>query len=118
MSTPDGCCCDGTPGSRPGCRSAATVTPGSLFDLRPWPDAALLHAVIVPVPAKGDSPAHRHADLRFVLATDHPDDATPERPDAPLRWVTLEQAPALTSEVNLRESIARVQRLLTGRSAH
>lgn len=89
-----------------------------LIDLRPWPDAALLHAVIVPVPAKGDSPAHQHADLRFVLATDRPGDARPERPDAPLRWVTLEQALALTSEANLRESIARVHHLLTGRSAH
>lgn len=89
-----------------------------LTDLRPWPDAALLHAVIVPVPAKGDSPAHRHADLRFVLATDHPDDATPERSDAPLRWVTPEQALSLTSEANLQESIDRVHQLLTGRSAH
>src|SRR3954453_11252004 len=35
-----------------------------LTDLRPWPDAGLLHLVVVPVPARGDEPAHRHADLR------------------------------------------------------
>ncbi len=87
-----------------------------LVDLRPWPDAALLHAVVVPVPAKGDSPAHRHADLRFVLATDRPAEARAERPDAPLRWVRLPDALSLTAEVNLRESIDRLQRLLLDRS--
>src|SRR5262245_37789128 len=36
-----------------------------LADLAPWPHQDLVHAVIVPVPAKGDEPAHEHADLRF-----------------------------------------------------
>ena len=85
-----------------------------LGDLRPWPDATLLHAVVVSVPAKGDSPAHQHADLRFVLATDSPDDARAERPDAPLRWVTLDEALDLIAEDNLRESIHRIRRLLAG----
>jgi len=87
-----------------------------LVDLRPWPDAALLHAVVVPVSAKGESPAHRHADLRFVLATDHPDDARAERPDAPLRWVGVPAALTLTAEDNLRESVRRLQHLLAHRS--
>nr|WP_246140981.1 NUDIX domain-containing protein [Micromonospora olivasterospora] len=59
-----------------------------LTDLAPWPDAALLHLVIVPVNARGDEPAHEHADLRFVLATAEPGAARPETPDAPLRWFT------------------------------
>ena len=87
-----------------------------LVDLRPWPDAALLHAVVVPVSAKGDSPAHRHADLRFVLATERPEDARAERPDAPVRWVSLPDALSLTAEANLRESVHRLGRLLTERS--
>jgi 8-oxo-dGTP pyrophosphatase MutT (NUDIX family) len=53
-----------------------------LSDLRPWPDRRLLHIAVVPVPARGDEPAHEHADLRIGLATDRPG---PERPDAPLR---------------------------------
>jgi 8-oxo-dGTP pyrophosphatase MutT (NUDIX family) len=79
-----------------------------LADLRPWPDAELLHVVIVPVPAKGDEPAHEHADLRFVLATSTPQLIRPESSDAPLRWLSLPDATEATSEANLRESLARL----------
>jgi hypothetical protein len=68
--------------------------------------------VIVPVPAGGAEPAHEHADLRFVLATGTPEAARPESPDAPLRWVTPDEAYRATSEPNLRETVARVERLL------
>lgn len=83
-----------------------------LTDLVGWPDESLVHVVVVPVPAKGDSPAHEHADLRFLLATEDPDAARPEHPDAPLRWLSLDEAADLTSEANLRETIARAGRLL------
>jgi 8-oxo-dGTP pyrophosphatase MutT (NUDIX family) len=83
-----------------------------LADLAPWPDATLLHLAVVPVPAKGAEPAHEHADLRFVLATATPDDARPEKPDAPLRWLTLPEAAALTAEANLRESLSRLKERL------
>lgn len=83
-----------------------------LTDLKPWPNTALLHAVVVPVQEKGESPAHRHADLRFVLATEHPDEARAERPDAPLRWVTVDEALSLTAEENLRETIRRLHHLV------
>ena len=59
------------------------------------------------------SPLHEHADLRFVLATRMPEAARPESPDAPLRWVTPDQAYEATAEPSLRETVARVQRLLT-----
>jgi 8-oxo-dGTP pyrophosphatase MutT (NUDIX family) len=85
-----------------------------LTDLVPWPDAALVHVAIVPVPARGDEPAHEHADLRFVLATADPGAARPEKPDAPLRWLTLAEACEATTEVNLRETLSRVGRLLAG----
>jgi 8-oxo-dGTP pyrophosphatase MutT (NUDIX family) len=85
-----------------------------LTDLAPWPGPELRHVVIVSVPASGAEPAHEHADLRFVLATRTPEAARPESPDAPLRWVTPDQAYQAISEPNLRESVARVQRLLTG----
>lgn len=86
-----------------------------LPDLAPWPgdpQQDLVHAVIVSVPAKRDDPAHEHADLRFVLATDSPQDARPERPDAPLRWLTFAEAHDTTAENNLRETLSRVERLI------
>jgi len=92
-------------------REAAEET--GLADLTPWPDGQLRHVAVVGVPAAGDEPAHEHADLRFVLATQAPGAARAEAPDAPLRWLPLPDAYDATSEANLRETLARVQRLLT-----
>jgi 8-oxo-dGTP pyrophosphatase MutT (NUDIX family) len=83
-----------------------------LTDLTPWPNAGLVHAVIVPVPARNDDPAHEHADLRFLFITAEPERARPERPAAQLRWLTLADAQAETSEANLRETLRRVARLV------
>jgi 8-oxo-dGTP pyrophosphatase MutT (NUDIX family) len=94
-------------------REAAEET--GLADLVPWPDAHLRHVVIVAVPAAGDDPAHEHADVRFFLATQTPDAIVPERPDAPLRWLTLPGAWELTTETNLRETLNRAGRLLPDR---
>lgn len=82
-----------------------------LRDLVSWPDASLVQVAIVPVNAKGDEPAHEHADLRFVLATAEPGAVRPERPNAPLRWLTVAQAHEAT-EPNVREMLARVEGLL------
>ncbi|MER7580931.1 NUDIX domain-containing protein [Kitasatospora sp. NPDC097691] len=83
-----------------------------LADLTPWPDAALAHLVVVPVPASAVEPAHEHADLRFLLATETPDRARPENPASPLEWLTVEEARQRTTEDNLRETLDRVARLL------
>jgi 8-oxo-dGTP pyrophosphatase MutT (NUDIX family) len=83
----------------------------SLLDLVPWPDAHLLHAVIVPVPANGREPAHEHADLRFTFATDDPTAAQPENSSGQLRWLSIAEARALTSEANVRESLHRIEAL-------
>ena len=83
-----------------------------LADLRPWPDAELRHVAVVNVPASATEPAHQHADLRFVLATADPAAAKPENPDAPLRWLSPDEACELTSEPNFRETLSRVERLL------
>ncbi|WP_433220043.1 NUDIX hydrolase [Dactylosporangium sp. CS-047395] len=74
----------------------------------------IVHVVVVPVKPKGNEPAHEHADVRFVLSTGTPDAARPEKPDAPLRWLTLPEALDLATEPNLRETIARVGHLLHG----
>ncbi|RDG38439.1 NUDIX hydrolase [Streptomyces corynorhini] len=87
-----------------------------LADLVPYPDAGratLVQVVVVPVPAGGGEPAHEHADLRFALATAEPGSARPERPEAPLRWMTPAEAREATAEANVREGLRRVERSLT-----
>jgi hypothetical protein len=39
----------------------------------------------------------------------------PEGPDAPLRWLSVADAEALTTEANLLETLARARRSLAGR---
>ena len=83
-----------------------------LADLTAWPDAQLRHLAIVDVPAGKGEPAHEHADLRFFMATRTPDAAKAENADAPLRWLSIADAYEATSEANLRETLARLGRLL------
>jgi 8-oxo-dGTP pyrophosphatase MutT (NUDIX family) len=83
-----------------------------LPDLAPWPDARLRQVVIVDVPAGNGEPAHEHADLRYFMATGAPDAVRAENEHAPLRWLSLPQAREATSEANLRETLARLERLL------
>ena len=83
-----------------------------LTDVVPWPDPAIVHVAVVPVPASATEPAHEHADVRYVLATGSPESARPEDPTAPLRWLSLDQARAVTGEDNLRVTLDRVERLL------
>ena len=85
-----------------------------LADLAPWPDARLRQVVIVRVPAGKGEPAHEHADLRFFMATGSPEAVRAENEHAPLRWLSLAQAREATSEANLREAFARLERLLPG----
>jgi 8-oxo-dGTP pyrophosphatase MutT (NUDIX family) len=78
-----------------------------LEDVRPLTDEPV-QVVIVPVPARGDEPAHEHADVRYVFVTDRPDDARPESPDAPLRWVKLDEAVDEVDEENQRVFLRRI----------
>jgi 8-oxo-dGTP pyrophosphatase MutT (NUDIX family) len=91
-------------------REAAEET--GLADLVPWPDERLRHLVIVDVPAGKGEPAHEHADLRYFMATGTPEATRAENSDAPLRWLSLTEAHEATSEANLRETLARMERLL------
>ena len=86
-----------------------------LADVAAWPDPdhpQVIQVVIVPVPAGRGEPAHQHADVRYVLATHRPDDATPESPVAQLRWLPIEAAIAEVAEANLRICLERVAELL------
>ena len=81
-----------------------------LADLMPWPDATVRHVVVCHVPPGKGEPGHEHADLRYFMATRSPDAARPESPDAPLRWVTLDEARELVGTNNLRETLGRLER--------
>ena len=87
-----------------------------LTDLAPWPtaDAGPVHLVVVDVPAGKGEPAHRHADLRYVLATERPEAIVEESADAALRWLSIEEAYELIAEDNLRETLDRVAPGLRG----
>ena len=78
-----------------------------LDDLVPWPGPQLIHVAVVPVAPAARDPAHEHADLRFLVATGKPDEARPEKPTAPLRWLTFDAAHAELTRPNLREALTR-----------
>jgi 8-oxo-dGTP pyrophosphatase MutT (NUDIX family) len=83
-----------------------------LADLEPWPDMELRQVTIVSVPANTQEPAHEHADVRFILATQVPETARAESADAPLRWLPVREAAENTSEANFRDMLSRVEHLL------
>lgn len=92
-----------------------------LPDLRPWPHPDRpqpIHVAIVPVPAGKGEPDHEHADIRYVLATNRPDEIAPEHPGAQLRWLAIDDAAAAVGEDNLRETLRRLaaHRSADGRS--
>ena len=47
------------------------------------------------------------------MATETPDAIRPENEHAALRWLTLPEARNLTSEPNLKETLDRIEPLLT-----
>jgi 8-oxo-dGTP pyrophosphatase MutT (NUDIX family) len=93
-------------------REAAEET--GLADLVPWPDAALRHAVICDVRPSATEPAHQHADLRFILATQEPNAVVPENDLSPLRWLSIDEARILAEGTNLSQTVFRAACLLGG----
>jgi 8-oxo-dGTP pyrophosphatase MutT (NUDIX family) len=84
-----------------------------LTDLAPWPDAEVKQVVIVNVPPGKGEPAHEHADVRFFMATQAPDAIRAESAHAPLRWLSLPEARDLTSQDNLKETLTRIEPVLS-----
>jgi 8-oxo-dGTP pyrophosphatase MutT (NUDIX family) len=84
-----------------------------LDDVRPWPSDEIAQVVIVDVPGNDREPAHQHCDVRFILATDSPEAATPENSIAELRWLSVDDAIRLTPEANVQDLIARAERLFS-----
>ena len=82
-----------------------------LSDLVPWPDASLQHAAVCYVRPSATEPEHEHGDLRYFLATEHPDAIAPENEQSPLRWLTVPEARALVGDNNLSETLDRAARL-------
>jgi 8-oxo-dGTP pyrophosphatase MutT (NUDIX family) len=85
-----------------------------LTDLVPFPgpEPRLVHVVIVPVPEGKGEPAHEHADMRYLFATDRPDEIVPESPAARLRWLTPAEAHTLVGQDNVRVTLTRAEALL------
>jgi 8-oxo-dGTP pyrophosphatase MutT (NUDIX family) len=87
-----------------------------LSDLVPWPDEKLQHVVVCYVRASGTEPEHEHGDLRYFLATGHPDAIAPENEQSPLRWLPIGEARALIGDNNLLQTLDRVERLFDQQS--
>ena len=82
-----------------------------LTDLVPWPDGSLQHAAVCYVRPSGADPEHEHGDLRYFLATEHPDAIAPENAQSPLRWLAIDEARALVGDNNLGETLDRAESL-------
>jgi 8-oxo-dGTP pyrophosphatase MutT (NUDIX family) len=78
--------------------------------VRPTP----LQVGVVDVGATASEPAHRHGDIRYVMATSSPESIVPESDDTPLRWCTIPEATDLVNEENLRVLLRRTFDLLAG----
>ena len=86
-----------------------------LRDLVPWPDATrprVLQVAVVPVPAGKGEPEHEHGDIRFALATNHPESIAPESESAQLSWLHVDDAIEQVGWDNLRECLTRIAALL------
>ena len=91
-------------------REAAEET--GLSDLAPWPDAEVKQVVIVAVPPGKGEPGHEHADIRFFMATRSRRDPPGKRP-RPAPLAVPPEARDLTSELNLRQALTRIEPLLS-----
>jgi 8-oxo-dGTP pyrophosphatase MutT (NUDIX family) len=90
-------------------REAAEET--GLTDLVPWPDASLRHVVVCHVRRSATEPEHEHADLRYFFATGTPGAIAPENDQAPLRWLSVDEARDLVGGNNLRHALDRLDAL-------
>ncbi len=75
-------------------------------------ERALVQVAVVPVPAGHGEPEHEHADLRFLLFTNRPDEVRPEAESAPLRWVGFDEAMVVIGADNLRVGVHRARGVL------
>jgi 8-oxo-dGTP pyrophosphatase MutT (NUDIX family) len=95
------------------CREAAEET--GLTDLVAWPDPQqprVMQIVVVPVPAGKGEPPHQHGDIRYALATAQPEGVVAESAEAPLAWLSMDEALSRVGEDNLRVCLRRVAALL------
>lgn len=102
------------PGERDPClvaRREAEEESG-LDDLVPVGAPGPMQIAVVGVPAGRDGPAHRHADIRYLLATARPEHAAAEDPGSPLRWVPLAEAQREVEERNLQVLLDRAGAVL------
>lgn len=90
------------------------IEESGLSDLHPFPELSpsIIQVAVVEVPSSSTEPAHRHGDVRYLMATDAPDEIVPESGETPLRWCDRELAEHLVEEENLEELLRRTFALL------
>jgi 8-oxo-dGTP pyrophosphatase MutT (NUDIX family) len=90
------------------------IEESGLSDLSPYPtdEPEIVQVVVVDVPESADEESHRHGDIRYLMASAHPEAIRPESPDTPLRWCGIEEARGLVEEENLRQLLDRTEQVL------
>jgi 8-oxo-dGTP pyrophosphatase MutT (NUDIX family) len=85
-----------------------------LHDLRffPGPEPALLDVDAHRIPAAKGRPEHWHFDLRYLLATYAPDQATVTTESHEIRWLTFEDAHAMPVDASLRRLLTKAAQLM------
>jgi 8-oxo-dGTP pyrophosphatase MutT (NUDIX family) len=93
-----------------------------LTDLVAWPtspaadEPRVVQMAVVPVQAGKGEPAHEHGDIRYVLATQRPDEISAESESAQLAWLDVEDALARVGWDNLRTCLLRIAAMLGERA--
>lgn len=89
------------------------IEESGLSDLSPYPtdEPEIVQVVVVDVPESADEESHRHGDIRYLMASAHPEAIRPESPDTPLRWCGIEEARGLVEEDNLRQLLDRTEQI-------
>jgi 8-oxo-dGTP pyrophosphatase MutT (NUDIX family) len=65
------------------------------------------------IPARGERPAHLHLDLRYMVSTDAPGEAKASAESVEIRWLTFDEALALThGSQELQRMLAKAQSII------
>jgi 8-oxo-dGTP pyrophosphatase MutT (NUDIX family) len=67
------------------------------------------------VPQQGNRPPHEHLDLRYLLATDQPEQASATHESNEVRWFTFAELESLDLEPGVRRMIRKAQAILDQR---
>jgi 8-oxo-dGTP pyrophosphatase MutT (NUDIX family) len=90
-----------------------------IVGLRLYPTAPRpLDVDVHPIPARGEEPAHRHLDLRYLVVAPEGAGSRPARAEVrALRWLAWEELPALDLDPGLRRALRSARAFTSTRAS-